>query len=166
MSTHQVIGDLLFGALCRKPLQACAGCAYRSGCELRCAAAGLREDLCRRFLRVSMGNYVFAEDNSTKHVRRTAASRCLATHQGLRDAVGWQCDELAPVSPKLIATWETHGQDVADPIQERPFHVQRVSAANVCHTRMRVRKGRSLWSRHGLLYARRFMEPQVRRLVF
>lgn len=62
-----------------------------------------------------MGNHVFAEDVSTQRVRHTAASRCLATNQGLCDAVGWQCDEMAPAASKLIATWEMHGQDVADP---------------------------------------------------
>ncbi|KAI0100480.1 hypothetical protein GGR51DRAFT_564015 [Nemania sp. FL0031] len=65
-------------------------------------ASGLREDLCRRFIRPAMGNRVFVEDPETQRVRYTASSRCLATDQSFADVVGLEIDDLGPASSKLI----------------------------------------------------------------
>ncbi|RWA10853.1 hypothetical protein EKO27_g4273 [Xylaria grammica] len=81
------------------------------------AASGLRENLCQRFLRIAMGNHIFAEDPETQRVRHTAASRLLATDSGLCDAIGLEIDELGPASSKQIDVWEKYEQDVAEPSQ-------------------------------------------------
>ncbi|KAI1130877.1 O-methyltransferase-domain-containing protein [Nemania abortiva] len=81
------------------------------------AASGLREDFCRRFMRLAMGCHIFAEDEETKRVRHTAASRRLATDQSFIDAVGLEIDDLGPASSKMIDVWEKHGQDAAEPHQ-------------------------------------------------
>lgn len=80
-------------------------------------ASGLKEDLCRRFIRLAMGSHVFTEDLETQRVRHTASSRRLVTDQGFSDAVGLEIDELGPASSRLIDVWEKHQQDVAEPDQ-------------------------------------------------
>lgn len=65
-------------------------------------ASGLKEDLCRRFIRLAMGSHVFTEDSKTQRVRHTASSRRLATDQGFYDAVGLEIDDLGPASSKLL----------------------------------------------------------------
>lgn len=79
------------------------------------AASGLKEDLCRRFIRLAMGSHVFTEDLETRCVRHTASSRLLATDQSFYDAVGIEIDEFGPASSKLIDVWEKHGQDANEP---------------------------------------------------
>ena len=79
------------------------------------AASGLKESLCRRFVRLAMSNNIFDEDRQTKRVRHTAASRRLATNSGLRDVVGLELEDLAPASSKLIDVWAKHGQDSGEP---------------------------------------------------
>ncbi|XXH01794.1 General amino acid permease [Hypoxylon texense] len=78
-------------------------------------ASGLKEDLCRRFIRLAMGSHIFTEDSETQRVRHTASSRLLATDQGFSDAVGLEIDDLGPASSKVIDVWEKHQQDVAEP---------------------------------------------------
>ncbi|KAI1377813.1 O-methyltransferase-domain-containing protein [Hypoxylon crocopeplum] len=80
-------------------------------------ASGLKEDLCRRFIRLAMGSHIFTEDSETQRVRHTASSRRLATDQGFSDAVGLEIDDLGPASSKLLDVWEKHGQDAAEPDQ-------------------------------------------------
>ncbi|KAK2593655.1 hypothetical protein QQS21_008659 [Conoideocrella luteorostrata] len=79
------------------------------------AASGLKEDFCRRFLRIAMSNYVFNEDQTTRHVLHTASSRRLVTETGLRDLLGLELEDIAPASSKLIEVWEKYGQDAAEP---------------------------------------------------
>lgn len=81
------------------------------------AAAGLRESLCRRFMRLAMGNCLFTEDPVTHRVSHSASSRLLVTDPDLRDAIGLQVDEVAPTSAKLIDVWDEHGQDAMEPSQ-------------------------------------------------
>jgi hypothetical protein len=81
------------------------------------AASGLKEDLCRRFIRLAMGSHVFTEDPETQRVRHTASSRRLATDQGFSDALGLEVDDLGPASTKLINVWEKYGQGVSEPDQ-------------------------------------------------
>ncbi|KAI2462841.1 O-methyltransferase-domain-containing protein [Annulohypoxylon bovei var. microspora] len=81
------------------------------------AASGLKEDLCRRFMRLAMGIHVFTEDLGTQRVRHTASSRRLVTDQGFSDAVGLEVDDLGPASSKLIDVWEKHEQDATEPDQ-------------------------------------------------
>ena len=64
-----------------------------------------------------MGSNFFDEDPETKRVRHTAASRRLATDQGLCDAVGLELEEMAPASSKLIDVWEKYGQDSSEPTE-------------------------------------------------
>ena len=78
------------------------------------AASGFKESLCRRFIRLAMGSNLFDEDPETKRVRHTAASRRLATDQGLGDAVGLELEDIAPASSKLIEVWEKYGQDSSE----------------------------------------------------
>lgn len=78
------------------------------------AASGLKESLCRRFIRLAMGSNVFDEDPETKHVRHTAASRLLATDQGFCDAVGLELEDIAPASSKIIDVWDKYGQDSSE----------------------------------------------------
>ncbi|KAI1275183.1 O-methyltransferase-domain-containing protein [Xylaria sp. FL0933] len=80
-------------------------------------ASGLKEDLCRRFIRIAMGSHIFAEDLKTRRVRHTASSRLLATDQGFSDAVGLEIDDFGPASSKLIDVWERHEQDADEPNQ-------------------------------------------------
>ena len=61
-----------------------------------------------------MGTNIFDEEPETKRVRHTAASKLLATDQGLCDAVGLQLEDIAPASSKLIDVWDTHGQDSSE----------------------------------------------------
>ncbi|KAI1178436.1 O-methyltransferase-domain-containing protein [Nemania sp. FL0916] len=79
------------------------------------AASGLKEDLCRRFIRLAMGNRVFTEDPETKLVKHTASSRRLVTDPGFYDAVGLEIDDLGPASSKLIDVWEKNNQDATEP---------------------------------------------------
>ncbi|KAI0433455.1 O-methyltransferase-domain-containing protein [Xylaria sp. FL1042] len=79
--------------------------------------SGLKEDLCRRFLRLAMGSHIFAEESGTQRVRHTASSRLLATNQSFSDAVGLEIDDLGPASSKVIDVWEKHKQDTAEPNQ-------------------------------------------------
>jgi hypothetical protein len=79
------------------------------------AASGLKEDLCRRFIRLAMGSNIFDEDPETQRVRHTAASRRLATDAGLADAVGLELEDIAPASTKLTDVWEKYGQDTGEP---------------------------------------------------
>ncbi|KAI1292423.1 O-methyltransferase-domain-containing protein [Xylaria venustula] len=81
------------------------------------SASGLRENLCRRFIRIAMGSRIFVEDPLTQRVRHTASSRLLATDQGFADAVGLEIDDFGPASSKLIDVWEKHQQDIAEPSQ-------------------------------------------------
>ncbi|KAI0171950.1 O-methyltransferase-domain-containing protein [Hypoxylon sp. FL1284] len=81
------------------------------------AASGLKEDLCRRFMRLAMGNHIFTEDPETQRVRHTASSRLLATDAGFADAVGLEIDDLGPASSKVVDVWEKHQQDMAEPSQ-------------------------------------------------
>ena len=81
------------------------------------AASGLQESLCRRFIRLAMGSNIFDEEAKTKRVQHTAASRALATNQGLSDAVGLQLDEIAPASSKLVDVWDKYGQNIGEPTQ-------------------------------------------------
>ncbi|KAJ3578712.1 hypothetical protein NPX13_g1853 [Xylaria arbuscula] len=78
-------------------------------------ASGLKEDLCRRFIRLAMGSHVFTEDPETQRVRHTASSRRLATDQIFSDAVGLEIDDLGPASSRLINVWEKYAQDIAEP---------------------------------------------------
>lgn len=78
-------------------------------------ASGLKESLCRRFIRLAMGSHIFTEDPETHRVRHTASSRLLATDQSFSDAVGLEIDDLGPASSKLINVWEKHEQDTAEP---------------------------------------------------
>ncbi|KAI0538357.1 O-methyltransferase-domain-containing protein [Xylaria digitata] len=80
-------------------------------------ASGLKEDLCRRFIHIAIGNHVFTEDLETQRVRHTASSRRLVTDQGFSDAVGLEIDNLGPASSKLIDVWEKHGQAASEPNQ-------------------------------------------------
>ncbi|KAI2615513.1 O-methyltransferase-domain-containing protein [Hypoxylon sp. NC1633] len=84
------------------------------------AASGLKEDLCRRFIRLAMGSHVFTEDLETHRVRHTASSRRLATDQSFYDAVGLEIDEMGPASAKQIDVWEKYGQD-ADESNQSAF---------------------------------------------
>lgn len=61
-----------------------------------------------------MGSNIFDEDPKTKHVRHTAASRRLATDQGLGDAVGLELEDIAPASSKVIDAWDKYGQDSSE----------------------------------------------------
>ncbi|KAL8785195.1 MAG: hypothetical protein Q9195_008728 [Heterodermia aff. obscurata] len=79
------------------------------------AGSGLKESLCRRFIRVAMSNNVFDEEPTTKRVRHTAVSRLLATDQGFGDAIGLQLEEMAPASSKVIAAWDKYSQDSSEP---------------------------------------------------
>ncbi|KAJ8133083.1 hypothetical protein O1611_g541 [Lasiodiplodia mahajangana] len=81
------------------------------------AASGLKEDLCRRFVRLAIGSHIFDEDLETQRVRHTASSRRLATDQKFVDVVGFAVDELGPASSKLIHVWEKYAQDAAEPNQ-------------------------------------------------
>lgn len=81
------------------------------------AASGLREDLCRRFIRLAMGSHIFTEDVDTQRVRHTASSRRLATDPGFSDAVGLEIDDLGPASSKLIDVWEKYEQGAPEPDQ-------------------------------------------------
>ena len=64
-----------------------------------------------------MGSNVFDEDSKTKRVRHTAASRRLATDQGLCDGVGLELEDIAPASSRLIDVWEKYGQDTGEPTE-------------------------------------------------
>ena len=81
------------------------------------AASNLKESLCRRFIRLAMGSNLFDEDPQTKRVHHTAASRRLATDQGLCDAVGLELEDIAPASSKLIDVWDKYGQDSSAPTE-------------------------------------------------
>ncbi|KAI0509541.1 O-methyltransferase-domain-containing protein [Xylaria bambusicola] len=81
------------------------------------ATSGLKEDLCRRFMRIAMGFHVFTEDPETQRVRHTASSRRLATDQSFSDAVGLEIEDLGPASSKLIDVWEKFEQNTAEPNQ-------------------------------------------------
>ena len=81
------------------------------------AASGLKENFCRRFIRLAMGSNIFDEDPKTKRVRHTAASRRLATDQGLCDAVGLELEDIAPASSRLIDVWNKYGQDSSEPTE-------------------------------------------------
>lgn len=81
------------------------------------AASGLKESLCRRFLRLAMGSHIFTEDPETKRVRHTASSRLLATDPDFSDAVGLEIDDFGPASSKLVDVWEKYEQDTAEPSQ-------------------------------------------------
>ncbi|KAF2963857.1 hypothetical protein GQX73_g9695 [Xylaria multiplex] len=81
------------------------------------SASGLKEDLCRRFIHIAIGNHVFTEDLETQRVRHTASSRRLVTDQGFSDAVGLEIDDLGPASSKMIDVWEKHDQDASEPNQ-------------------------------------------------
>ncbi|KAI1773274.1 O-methyltransferase-domain-containing protein [Hypoxylon cercidicola] len=78
------------------------------------AASGLKEELCRRFMRLAMGSHIFTEDLETQRVRHTASSRLLATDQGFSDAVGLEIDDLGPASSRLIDVWKKYEQDTAE----------------------------------------------------
>jgi hypothetical protein len=79
------------------------------------AASGLSETLCLRFIRCAMGSNIFDEDPKTGRVRHTAASRLLATNQGLCDVVGLELEDIAPAAFKLPDVWEKYGQDAGEP---------------------------------------------------
>ena len=64
-----------------------------------------------------MGSNIFNEDLLTKRVRHTAASRRLATDQGLCDAVGLQLEDIVPASSKLIDVWKKYGQESSEPVE-------------------------------------------------
>ncbi|KAI0381139.1 O-methyltransferase-domain-containing protein [Hypomontagnella monticulosa] len=81
------------------------------------SASGLKEDLCRRFIRIVISDHIFAEDPETHRVRHTASSRLLATDAGFFDAIGLEIDEYDPASSKVIDVWEKYGQDVSEPNQ-------------------------------------------------
>ncbi|KAI0974688.1 O-methyltransferase-domain-containing protein [Xylaria arbuscula] len=81
------------------------------------SASGLKEDLCRRFIRIAMGSHLFAEDLVTQRVRHTASSRLLATDQGFADGIGLEIDDLGPASSKVINVWEKYKQETAEPTQ-------------------------------------------------
>ena len=68
-------------------------------------------------MRLAMGSNIFDEDPQTKRVRHTAASRALATNQGLADAVGLELEDIAPASSKVIDVWDKYGQDSSEPTQ-------------------------------------------------
>lgn len=78
------------------------------------AVSGLKESLCRRFIRLAMGSNIFDEDPETKRVRHTAASRGLANDQSLGDAVGMELEDIAPASSKVIEVWDRYGQDSSE----------------------------------------------------
>ncbi|KAJ8124087.1 hypothetical protein ONZ43_g113 [Nemania bipapillata] len=81
------------------------------------ATSGLKEDLCRRFIRLAMGSHIFIEDVETQRVRHTASSRLLAMDQGFSDAVGLETDDLGPASSKMIDVWAKYEQSVSEPDQ-------------------------------------------------
>lgn len=64
-----------------------------------------------------MENNFFDEDPVTKRVRHTAASRRLATDQGLCDAVGLELEDIGPASSKLIEVWKKYGQESSEPTE-------------------------------------------------
>ena len=78
------------------------------------AVSGLKESLCRRFIRLAMGSNIFDEEPKTKRVRHTAASRLLATDQGLGDAVGLELEDIAPAASKIIEVWDKYGQNTGE----------------------------------------------------
>ena len=80
-------------------------------------SSGLKESLCRRFIRLAMGSNIFDENPKDKRVMHTAASRKLATDQGLSDAVGLELEDIAPAASKLINVWEKYGQDSSEPTE-------------------------------------------------
>ena len=86
------------------------------------AASGLNETLCLHFIRCAMGSNIFDEDPKTGRVRHTAASRLLATNQGLCDAVGLELEDIAPAASKLPDVWERYGQDAGEP-NETAFNI-------------------------------------------
>ena len=45
----------------------------------------------------------------------TAASRLLATNQGLCDVVGLELEDIAPAASKLPDVWEKFGQEAGEP---------------------------------------------------
>jgi ubiquinone/menaquinone biosynthesis C-methylase UbiE len=76
------------------------------------ATSGLKEDLCRRFIRCAAGSNFFEEDPVSQRVRHTAPSRVLVTNKHLYDAVGFQLEDVAPSATKIPAMWNKFGQDV------------------------------------------------------
>ena len=78
------------------------------------AASGLKESLCKRFIRIAIEVRIFDEDPNTERIRHTAASRQLVVDQDLCDALGLQLDDIGPASTRLVDVWEKYGQDVAE----------------------------------------------------
>ncbi|KAI1763929.1 O-methyltransferase-domain-containing protein [Hypoxylon sp. FL1150] len=111
--------------LSRGAAQTTLDCAFANAVPLNgtvsyadiAATSGLRENLCRRFIRLAMGSHVFTEDLETKRVRHTASSRLLATDPNFYDAIGLEIDEFGPASSKVIDVWETQGQGADEPTQ-------------------------------------------------
>ena len=79
------------------------------------ADSGLKESLCRRFIRTAIASNIFNEDTQTGRVRHTAASRLMATDSDLCDALGLDLEDIGPSSVKIIDAWEKYGQESGEP---------------------------------------------------
>lgn len=81
-------------------------------------ASGLKEDLVRRFLQVACVKHIFRQTGPTT-IRHTAASRLIASSQGVMDEIGFATEDIAFGAAHELAALEKYPDDASGATTEQ-----------------------------------------------